>query len=226
MTETPSAQKKQILIVEDHPIFRAMLVQLIDRDLGMEVCAEADSAAAAVAAIESTPPDAAVIDLTLRDSSGLELIKDLRGRGWKFPILVLSMHEESLYAQRVLTAGAQGYISKHEAPATVVEAMRKVLNGGIYVSSSMTANLLQKLTHSGPEAKPADIDSLSDREIEVFEMIGRGMDLREIGKRLDLGYATIQTYRGRIREKLRLRNAAELYQRAALWVAERGGSAR
>jgi DNA-binding NarL/FixJ family response regulator len=222
MTESSPVQKGKVLIVEDHPLFRAMLVQLIQRELAMEVSGEADNATTALAMVEESLPDAAVIDLTLQESSGLELVKEIRNRGWKFPILVLSMHEEGLYAQRVLSAGAQGYISKHEAPPVVVEALRKVLDGGIYVSGAMTAMLLRNLTHSGSEMKPADVSSLSDREIEVFELIGRGVDLREIGRQLDLGYATIQTYRRRIRDKLKLKSAAELYQRAALWAAEQG----
>lgn len=221
MTESALKKSKKILIVEDHPLFRSMLVQLVEKELGMMVCGEADNIRDALAIIEKTRPDAAIVDITLSGSSGLELLKDIAARNVQLPVLVLSMHEESLYAERVLRAGARGYISKQEAPAVVVEAIRKVMAGGIYVSECMNASILARLRYMDKAAQPAEFGVLSDREIEVFELIGRGMNPAAISQRLNLGINTVATYRARIREKLGLKNAAELYQRAAVWVATR-----
>jgi len=221
MTKSPSVKKMKVLIVEDHPLFRAMLVQLINQELGMTVCGEADNIKQALTFIEQTLPDAAIIDLTLQGSSGLELIKDLKARNLRLPVLVLSMHEEGLYAERVLRAGAKGFISKQESPAEVVAAIRKVLAGGIYVSERITGTILQRLGHADKAAEPSGVDLLSDREIEVFQLVGRGLNSREIAGRLDLGPTTVDSYRARIKEKLGIKNAAELYQRAAQWAAER-----
>ena len=221
MTSSPVAAKKKILIVEDHPLFRAMLVQLIDQELGMTVCGEADNIKDALRLIEGTHPDAAIVDLTLPGSSGLELIKDLKARDLRLPALVLSMHAERLYAERVLRAGARGYITKEESPAEVVAAIRTVMDGRIYVSQRVNGAILERLGHVGKAVQPSGFDSLSDREIEVFQLVGRGLNSREIAGRLSLGATTVDSYRARIKEKLEIRNAAELYQRAAQWVTER-----
>ena len=221
MTSSPVAAKKKILIVEDHPLFRAMLVQLIDQELGMTVCGEADNIKDALRLIEGTHPDAAIVDLTLPGSSGLELIKDLKARDLRLPVLVLSMHAERLYAERVLRAGARGYITKEESPAEVVAAIRTVMDGRIYVSQRVNWTILERLGHVGKAVQPSGFDSLSDREIEVFQLVGRGLNSREIAGRLSLGATTVDSYRARIKEKLEIRNAAELYQRAAQWVTER-----
>ena len=212
--------KKKILIVEDHPLFRAMLVQLIEQQLGMTVCGQADNVQDALTLIEQTLPDAAIIDLALPGASGLELIKDLKARNLRLPVLVLSMHAESLYAERVLRAGAQGYVSKQESPAEVVAAIRTVMGGGIYVSQRVNETILERAGHTGKAVPATGVDSLSDREIEVFQLVGRGLNSREIAKRLNLGPTTVDSYRARIKEKLGIKNAAELYQRAAQWVAE------
>jgi DNA-binding NarL/FixJ family response regulator len=221
MSTPPASEKKKILIVEDHPLFRGMLVQLIGKELGMVACGEADNNKDAMAMIEKTQPDAAIVDITLQGSSGLELIKDIKARGIRLPVLVLSMHEDKLYAERALRAGARGYISKEAAPSEVVAAIRKVLDGGIYLCPSMTADILERLGQAESAAVPSGMDLLSDREIEVFQLIGRGMNSREISERLNLGVTTVDSYRARIKEKLGLKNAAELYQRAARWVIER-----
>ena len=219
MTQSDSAQKKRILVVEDHPLFRAMLVQLIHQELGMTVCGEADNIQAAQAVIEQTHPDAVILDLTLPGSSGLELIKDLKARHVQLPVLVLSMHAEGLYAERVLRAGAQGYIAKEESPKEVVFAIRKVLAGGIYVSEGVNRAILQRLGHADQAREPWGVDLLSDREIEVFQLMGCGLNSREIADRLHLGPTTVDSYRARIKEKLGIKHAAELYQRAAQWMA-------
>jgi len=221
MTEPAPLKNKKILIVEDHPLFRSMLVQLVEKELGMMVCGEVDNIRDALVVIEKTRPDAAIVDITLNGSSGLELLKNIAARNLQLPVLVLSMHEESLYAERVLRAGARGYISKQEAPSVVVEAIRKMMAGGIYVSERMNATILERLKYVEKTVQPTGIDVLSDREIEVFELIGRGIDPAAVAQRLNLGINTVATYRTRIREKLGLKNAAELYQRAAIWVATR-----
>jgi len=222
MSKPSTEAKKKILIVEDHPLFRAMLVQLVENDLEMTVCGETDNIKGALAFVEKTLPDAALVDITLQGASGLELIKDLRARELHFPVLVVSMHEEQLYAERVLRAGARGYISKQEPPSEVVKAIRNVIAGRIYVSERVTGSILERLDGAGKGDRPASIEVLSDREIEVFQLVGRGLNSREIAERINLGLTTVDTYRQRIREKLGIRNAAELYQRAVKWVTESG----
>ncbi len=218
MNNSDPAAIKKILVVEDHPLFRAMLVQLINAEPGMTVCGEADNIQSAMALIEGQQPDAAVVDLTLHGSGGLELLKDLKARHVHLPILVLSMHAESLYAERVLRAGARGYITKEEPPAVVVDAIRQVLAGQIYVSQRVTGKILDRLGHADEAVRPSGVDLLSDREIEVFQLVGGGLNSREISERIGLGPSTVDSYRARIKEKLGIKNAAELYQRAAQWV--------
>ncbi len=222
MTKSSAAEKRKILIVEDHPLFRAMLVQLISQELGMTVCGEADNIKDALTIIGRTRPHAAIIDLTLQGSSGLELIKELKARNIGLPVLVLSMHAEKLYAERVLRAGAKGYVSKQESPSEVVEAIRKVLDGRIYVSERVNEAILERLGRADKAVQPSGVDLLSDREIEVFQLIGGGLNSREIAGQLNLGPTTVDRYRARIKEKLGIKNAAELYQRAAQWMAEGG----
>ena len=222
MNRDALTNKKKILVVEDHPLFRAMLVQLIDQEAGMTVCGEADNTKDALRLIERERPDAAVMDLTLQGPCALELIKDLKARNLRLPVLVLSMHAEGLYAERVLRAGAQGYIAKEESAEEVIAAIHKVLAGGIYLSERITGTILKRLGHADKAADPSGIDLLSDREIEVFQLVGRGLNSREISVYLDLRASTVDSYRARIKEKLGIKNAAELYQRAAQSLGERG----
>jgi DNA-binding NarL/FixJ family response regulator len=222
MIESAPADKKKVLIVEDHPLFRGMLVQLVDKALGMMVCGETDNIKDAMTIIGKTNPDVAIVDITLQGSSGLELIKDLKARHIRLPVLVLSMHEERLYAERVLRAGGRGYISKQAPPAEVIAAIRKVMEGGIYLSERFTGAVLERLGQGEKLTRPTEMDLLTDREIEVFQLVGSGMNSREISEQLHLGLTTVDSYRQRIREKLGLKNAAALYQRAAQWVLERG----
>lgn len=214
--------KKKILIVEDHPLFRAMLAELIRRELGMTVCGEANNIKDALRIIDETLPDAAIVDITLRGSSGLELIKQLKSLGLKLPVLVLSMHTDGLYAERVLRAGARGYISKGASPEEVVKAIRRVADGHIYVSERINETILGRLGHADKATQPSGVDLLSDREMEVFQLMGRGLNSREIAGQLSLGVTTVDSYRSRIKEKLGIKNAAELYQRATQWLAEGG----
>jgi DNA-binding NarL/FixJ family response regulator len=218
----PTAKKRKILLVEDHPIFRAMLAQLINQEPDMMVCGEVDNIQDALAMINRTPPDAALVDLTLRGSGGLELLKELRGLNLALPVLVVSMHAERLYAERALRAGAKGYVSKHESAAQVLAALRKILAGRIHVSESVNEAILGRLGRADKAASPLGMDLLSDRELEVFQLVGRGLNSREIAAQLHLGSTTVDSYRARIKEKLGIRNAAGLYQRAAQWLAESG----
>lgn len=218
MSKPGSDDKKRILIVEDHPLFRAMLVQLIEKELGMSACGEADNIRTAMELIEQTHPDAAIVDLTLQGSGGLELIKDLKARHIRLPVLVVSMHAEEIYAERALRAGAKGFISKQASPAEVVAALRKVISGEIHVSERVAGTILERLGSADKAESPSGVDLLSDREIEVFQLIGNGLTSREIAGRLNLEPSTVDSYRARIKEKMGIKNAAELYQRAAQWV--------
>ena len=209
-----------ILIVDDHPMFREYLTQLINRELGLNVCGEADNVRDAMRLIQEHRPDVAIVDITLRGPSGLELLKDIKAQGIKISVLVLSMHEEELYAERAMRAGARGYITKNEVSTTVVKAIRKVVAGEIYASKRFTNTLLERIiqTRSAPDA--SEIASLADRELEVLQLLGRGKNTREIAQALGLGESTVETYRSRIREKLGLNSSAALYLRAAQWVRD------
>lgn len=203
-------------------MFREHLGGLINRELGMSVCGEADNIRDAMRLIHETQPDIAIVDITLRGSSGLELLKDIRSQSLDLNVLVLSMHDEDLYAERALRAGARGYVTKNEASTEVVKAIRCVMNNEVYASKKMTAKLLNRMTQKSIPVEIAAIDTLADRELEVFQLLGRGRNTREIAETLNLGESTVETYRARIKEKLNLRSAAELYLRAGEWVRDHG----
>lgn len=223
MSQKTSQKVVKVALVEDHLMFREWLGQMLTREPGFAVCGEADNIQQGLRIIQQTSPDIAIVDITLRGSSGLELVKDLKAHGLNVPVLVLSMHDEALYAERVLRAGAKGYISKSEASSTLTDAIRQVLAGKIYLGEKMTTMMLEKITNPKAVGAGSRMDLLADRELEVFQLIGRGYNGREIAQQLHLGETTIDTYRARIKEKLQLRNAAELYSRAAQWVQENGG---
>lgn len=223
MTKSETTKRCQVILVEDHPMFREHLSQLINRDLGMVVCGEADNNADALQLIQEKKPDIAIVDITLRGSSGLELIKDIKAQGLAVNVLVLSMHDEELYAERALRAGARGYITKNEASSEVVNAIRQVMAGDVYASKRMTSRLLARMGQRRSEPNVGGVATLADRELEVFQMLGRGRNTREIAHELNLGESTVETYRARIKEKLQLRSSAELYLRAGQWVRENGG---
>jgi DNA-binding NarL/FixJ family response regulator len=212
----------KVALIEDHLMFREWLGQMLSRVPGFLICGEADNIQQGLRVIQQTTPDIAIVDITLRGSSGLELIKDLKAHGLSVPVLVLSMHDEALYAERVLRAGAKGYISKSEASSTLTEAIRQVLAGKIYLGENMTTLMLEKMTNPKAVGATSRMSLLADRELEVFQLIGKGYNGREIAEQLHLGETTIDTYRARIKEKLQLRNAADLYSRAAQWVQENG----
>ena len=174
-----------------------------------------------LALIQRAKPSLAIVDITLKGSGGLDLLKDMRAHEIELPVLVLSMHDESLYAERALRAGAKGYITKHEASAKVMIAIRSVLRGEIYLDQQIMARIVRRIFGSGEAAAARPIDRLTDRELAVFELIGEGRTTREIGSRLHVGLTTVDTYRARIKEKLDLENAAQLHAEASRWIQER-----
>lgn len=209
--------KTKVLIVDDHPIVRQGLSELINHEKDLAVCAQAEDASQAMVAIRSTRPDVAVVDISLKEKNGVELIKDIKAQYPGLPVLVLSMHDESLYAERALRAGARGYIMKHEATGKVVTGIRAVLDGQVFVSEKMSARMVHKLV-GGSTSVDSALDNLSDRELEVFNLIGRGLGTRQIAEQLYLSIKTIETYRSHIKEKLNLSSAGELLQYAIQWA--------
>jgi DNA-binding NarL/FixJ family response regulator len=209
-----------VLLVEDHPMFRERLASIISKRGDMAVCGEADNVNDAIALAESLHPDIAIVDITLRASNGLDFLKDLKAREMNLPVLVLSMHDEAIYAERVLRAGARGYITKYEASAEVMVAIEQVLNGEVYLSRQMTSRMLGRFAVGKKSGDPGDVSALTDRELDVFVRIGRGETARDIASALHVGVTTVDTYRARIKEKLGLKNGNELQRRAMEWAQE------
>lgn len=209
----------QVVIVEDHRMFREQLGTLINKADDMEVCGDADNVRDGFELIKRTRPGIAIIDISLKGSSGLELLKELRVNAVRVPVLVLSMHDEALYAERALRAGANGYITKHEASEDVMIAIRRVIEGELYLNPRFMGRMMSNIM-AGGKRTGEPIERLADRELEVFRLIGRGMTTKEIGEQLGLGTTTVDTYRTRIREKLRLENALRLRVEAIRWVQE------
>ena len=221
---TPGKQSPaRILIVDDHPLLRKGVGQLINNEKDMVACGEAEDAHKALEAIETLKPDVALVDISLGMTNGIELLKDIKVRFPKLLVLVLSMHDESVYAHRALRAGAAGYIMKQEATEKVLVALRKILNGEVYLSERLGARLLNTLAgRSSLSGSP--IEELSDRELEIFGLIGQGHGTRPIAEKLHLSVKTIESHRAHIKEKLNLRNATELVHHAIQWVqSERMG---
>lgn len=208
----------KILIVDDHPIFTMGMAELVNQETDFTVCAVAEDIAGARKAIKEHLPDMAIIDITLARDNGLDLVKEISSGSRPIPVLVLSMHDEAVWAERALRAGAKGYIMKKEASESVITALRSIAKGKIHVSDNMMSLLLDKL-HVNPDSQGAPTeDLLTDRELEVFRLIGEGLSTREIAARMTLGVKTIGTYRDRIKQKLCIKNAAELTRRAVLWT--------
>ena len=210
-------QKSRILLVDDHPIMRDGISQIINQQPDMEVCCEAGSAREALKMLESAIPDLAIVDISLKDISGIELIKEMKAKFQDFPILVLSMHAESLYAERALKAGAKGYIMKHEPADRLMKAIRRVLRGKIYLSANISQMILHRLTGTNMAEDQLPVDTLSDRELEVFKLIGLGLKPHQIAEKLFLSVKTIETYYSRLKQKLQLENALQLRQKAIQW---------
>lgn len=213
----PQSNPAQILVVDDHPIVRLGIRQMISAEPSLSICCEADSSKAALESVRKSTPDLAIVDLSLEDGSGLDLIRSLREAIPGLPVLVLSMHDEALFAERSLRAGARGYIMKQEAIAGLVRAIQQVLSGKIYVSQRMAQNVLERLGRDG-FSPGGRLGNLTDRELEVFEMIGRGLSTTAIADRLKISVKTIETYRSNIKTKLNLEDAADLIRHAATWT--------
>lgn len=210
-------RRTRILVVDDHPIVRLGIRQMLAAEPDLDVCAEAESADAAKQLILDAHPDLAIIDLSLAEGTGLDLIRSLRESMPTMPVLVLSMHDEALFAERVLRAGARGYIMKREAITGLVRAIRQVLSGRIYVSEGMAQAVLERLGHDGA-APDNPLANLTDRELEVFDLIGRGQSTGAIAEQMGVSIKTIETYRSNIKTKLNLKDATDLIRFAATWA--------
>lgn len=217
MTSDPDQRKRTVFIVDDHPLVREWLTNLINQQSDLVVCGESESAAPAFAAIGAARPDVAIVDISLKDSSGLELIKNLKESHPAVAVLVLSMHEESHYAGRALRAGARGYVMKRETTRKVIEAIRRILEGRIYVSEALADVLAAHFIDVKKGADRFPIEQLSDRELEVFDMLGQGLGTRKIAETLGLSVKTVQAYCARIKEKLNLGSGTELLREAIRW---------
>lgn len=216
------SNKAKVMIVEDHPIFRKGLAQLINEEKDMEICGEAQDVIEAWLVLAKVKPDLLIVDLTLKGASGLELIKDVHERMPHLPILVLSMHDESIYAERVLRAGARGYIMKQEMTNKVIVAIRQALAGKMFFSESVVESFLGMMTGKPVASSQNAIDTLSDRELEVFSLIGKGIGRKEIGDKLHVSIKTVGTYREKIKLKLGIKSSPELVRRAVEWVQAQG----
>lgn len=210
--------KIRVLLVDDHPILRRGLAQMINLEADLMVCGEAEDASKAFEAVSTLNPDVAVVDISLKRGNGIELIKNVKARYPDLPILVLSMHDEALYAERALRAGSLGYIMKEEATEQVLTAIRRVMAGEIFLSERMKSRMLQQLTTGRGKIVVSPIEQLTDRELQVFRLIGEGRSTRQIAGELHLSVRTVEAYREYIKEKLGLKNSTELVQHAFHWV--------
>jgi len=217
----PSKQAVRVLIVDDHPAVREGLALRISRQPDMEVCGEAADVAEALRCMTSARADVVVVDVGLRNGNGLDLIKRIRARGNGVPILVWSMHSETLYAERALRAGAMGYITKEQATEQIIGAIRRVYGGRVYLSDAFSESLLNRAVGKGRTATTQlPVDVLSDRELEVFHFIGEGLDTQQIAQRMHLSPKTVETYRARMKDKLNLQSGSELLRHAMQWALE------
>jgi DNA-binding NarL/FixJ family response regulator len=217
-SDNPAAGKKNVFVVDDHPIVRQGLTLLINRETDLTVCGDAEEMHAALQAIPLVRPDILIVDISLNGPDGLELLKNIRLTSPHLPVLILSMHDESIYAERALRAGANGYIMKQEATDKVLVAVRRILSGEIYVSERIANSMLQHYVRGANSSEPhSSISELTDRELEVFRLIGEGHGTRQIAEGLHLSVKTVESYQAHIKEKLCLRSARELVQHAVQW---------
>jgi DNA-binding NarL/FixJ family response regulator len=216
--EGKAPPRKRILVVDDHPMTRSGLVYLLDKQADLQVCGEAGNPAEALTEIPRLKPDLLMTDITMPGRSGIEFIKDVHALYAELPILVVSMHDETVYAERVLRAGARGYVMKEVGGEILLQALRQVLNGTVYVSPRMSAQLLNSFTDPRPRQSESPIKKLTDREFQVFQLIGQGKSTREIAKQLHLSPKTVDVHRGNIKEKLGLEDATSLIRYAVRWV--------
>jgi len=212
------SNRKRVLIVDDHPITRSGLVYLISRQPDLEVCDEVDNASKAIAMLNACKPDLVLLDIALQDKSGLELIKDITALRPGLPILVISMHDESIYAERALRAGARGYIMERSGGQKLMQAIRRVASGNIYLSERMSGQIVDLLSSGRPARARFPIEQLSDREFEVFELVGTGLSTNEIGAKLHLSAKTVKAHRATLRRKLKMKTTAQLISFAARWI--------
>lgn len=211
--------RRRIFVVDDHPITRYGLVQLLNREPDLRVCGEAENAAQGLAALKSARPDLVLADITLPDKSGLEFLKDAQALYPGLAVLVISMHDETLFAERVLRAGGRGYIMKSAGGEKLIEAIRRTLQGLVYVSPTIAATLLDGLTRPHTSARPAGLGTFTDREFEVFQLIGQGLSTREISQKLNLSAKTVGTHRLHVKDKLHLQDGPALIKQAVRWAA-------
>jgi DNA-binding NarL/FixJ family response regulator len=213
--------KAKIFLVDDHPLVREWLANLIEKSSDLTVCGEAEDAPAALEAIAKLKPDLAIIDLSLGSGSGIDLIRSIRSSFPNVAMIVLSMHDERVYAERTIRAGARGYVMKRESTKKIIDAIHEILKGNLYLSKEMTELLVEKFISSDPGHVGLPLAQLSDRELEVFKLIGQGYDINEIAETLNVNHKTIHTYSTRIREKLKLASSAELLREALRWSETR-----
>lgn len=223
MASSPTSQDemqplKKVFIVDDHPVFRDGLVRIVSQIPGLVVCGEADNASQAFTQISQSPPHLVLMDIGLPGKGGLELLQDVHAILPELPVLVISMHDENIYAERVLRAGGRGYIMKQEGPEKMTEAIAKVLDGHVYVSDQISVTLLDAL--SRPKASASILGKLTDRELEVLRLTGQGKDNRDIAAELHISLKTVDTHRAHLREKLGLKNSTELIHYAVRWVGD------
>jgi DNA-binding NarL/FixJ family response regulator len=212
-----TARRKKVFVVDDHPIVRQGLSLLINQEADLLVCGEAEEMHSALSAIQSSNPDILIVDISLNGPDGLELLKNVRITSPRLPVLILSMHDESIYAERALRAGANGYIMKQEATEKVLVAVRRILSGEIYVSDRIANSMLQHYVRGFNPSERSSVSELTDRELEVFRLIGEGQGTRQIAETLHLSIKTVESYQAHIKEKLCLRSARELVQHAVQW---------
>ena len=215
--------RARVFIVDDHPIARYGVAQLISHEQDLMVCGEAEDAIKALEAIGTVKPDIVIVDISLGDTSGIELIKDIRIRYRKLPVLVLSMHSDPPYAERAFRAGARGYVAKREVTGQVVKAIRQVLDGEIYVSEQLAVRFVEDLVEGRVDTGGFPMDRLSDRELQVFKLVGQGYRTSQIAEALHVGVKTVESYRERIKGKLKLKRGTELLQLAIQWVQGQKG---
>ena len=213
-----SEKKTQVLIVDDHPVVRDGLTTIINHEQDLNVCGEADDAHEALKAVTELKPDVVIVDISLKSSDGIELTKNIKAGNSKLPVIVLSVHDESVYAERALLAGAKAYLMKDAVSENIVKAIRTVLSNEIYVSNTISKKFLHKIARDKKGTTKTPIENLSDREFEVFRLIGEGFKASQIAMQLHLSIKTIETYRSRIKEKLNLPSAAELLQYSIKWA--------
>ncbi len=213
----PLNKLHKILIVDDHPIFCLGMAELINKEPDLIVCGSESTAADAWAAIKKHNPDLVIVDISLKESNGIDLVEEIKQEDPDLPVLVLSMYDESLYAERALMSGARGYIMKEKAIGQVVQALRKVLSGGVYASQKIKDKVFNRLVSSGKPHDSSSLDKLTNRELEVFRLIGDGLESKEIAKRLNLSIKTVGTHRENIKEKFNLKHYTELVKFAVHW---------